>query len=47
MKVTEMTDVKVKEMIARIQKTGIAVTSNRLRMVIAKSLEDKNKAEGM
>ena len=38
MKVTEMTDVMVREMIARIQKAGNALTSDRLRMVIAKSL---------
>jgi hypothetical protein len=46
MKVTEMTDGKVKEMIARIQRAGIAVTSDGLRMAIAKSLEDENEAEG-
>ena len=44
MKVTAMTDAKLKEMIARIQKAGIAVTSDGLRMVIAKSLGDENKA---
>ena len=47
MKVTEMTDVMVREMIARIQKAGIAVTSDGLRMVIAKSLKDENKAAGV
>ena len=46
MKATEMTDTKVKEMIARIQRAGIAATSNRLRMAITKSLEDENEAEG-
>ena len=46
MKVTEMTDVMVREMIARIQNAGIAVTSDGLRMVIAKSLKDENEAEG-
>ena len=33
--------------LARIQRAGIAVTSNGLRMVIAKSLGDKNEAEGV
>ena len=47
MKVTEMTDVELKEMITRIQKAGIAVTSEGLRMVIAKSLRDENEAEGV
>ena len=47
MKATEMMDAKVKEMIARIQRAGIAVTSDGLRMVIGKSLGDKNKAEGV
>ena len=46
MKVMEMTDGKVKEMIARIQRAGIAVTSDGLRMAIAKSLEGENEAEG-
>ena len=46
MKVTAMTDAKVREMIAGIQRAGIAVTSDGLRKVIAKSLEDKNEAEG-
>ena len=47
MKVTAMTDAKVKEMIDRIQRAGIGVTSDGLRMVIAQSLGDKNEAEGM
>ena len=47
MKVTEMVDVMVTEMITRIQKAGIAVTSDGLMMVIAKSLEDENEAEGV
>ena len=42
-----MTDAKVKEMIGRIQRAGITVTSDKLRMVIAQSLGDKNEAEGM
>ena len=33
-------------MIARIQRAGIAVTSDGLRMVIAKSLEDENEVGG-
>ena len=44
MKVTEITDVMVRKMIAGIQKAGNALTSDRLQMVIGKSLE--NKAEG-
>jgi hypothetical protein len=47
MKVTVMTDAKLKEMIASIQRAGTAVTSDGLRMVIDKSLGDENKAEGM
>ena len=47
MKVTVMTDAKLKEVIARIQRAGILVTSDELRMVIAKSLGDENEAEGM
>ena len=47
MKVTVMTDAKLKELIARIQRAGIAVTSDELRMVIGKSLEDESKAEGV
>ena len=46
MKVTVMTDAKVKEMIDRIQRAGITVTSDRLRIVIAQSLGDENKAKG-
>ena len=46
MKVTAMTDAKVKEIIDRIHRAGIAVTSDGLRMIIAQSLGDKNKAEG-
>ena len=42
MKVTEMTDVMVREMITRIQKAGIVVMSDGLQMVIAKSLKDEN-----
>jgi hypothetical protein len=42
-----MTDAKLKEMIASIQRAGTAVTSDRLRMVIDKSLRDENEAEGM
>ena len=38
--------IMVREMIARIQKAGNELTSNRLQMVIAKSLKDENKAEG-
>ena len=33
--------------LARIQRAGIAVTSDGLRMVIAKSVGDKNEAEGV
>ena len=40
MKVTKMTDDKVKEMIARIQEAGNAMTSDQLRTVFAKSQED-------
>ena len=47
MKVTVMTDAKLKEMIASIQRAGIAVTSDGLRMVNAKSLGDENEAEGV
>ena len=47
MKVIAMTDAKVKEMIARIQRASIAVTSEELRMVIAKSLGEENEAEGV
>ena len=46
MKVTVMTDAKVKKMIDRIQRASIAVKSDGLRMVIAQSLWDENKAEG-
>ena len=46
MKVTEMTDVKVKEMITRIQKAGDTLTSDRLRMVIAKSHENGGDRKG-
>ena len=46
MKVTTMTDAKLKEMIANIQMAGIVLTSDGLRMVIAKSLGDKNKGVG-
>ena len=46
MKVTTMTDAKLKEMIANIQRAGIVVTSDGLRMVIAKSLRDENEAKG-
>ena len=47
MKVMEMTDGMVRDMIARIQKAGNTLTSDRLRMVIAKSLEDENEAENV
>jgi hypothetical protein len=47
MKVTVMTDAKLKEMIASIQRAGTAVISDGLRMVIDKSLRDENEAEGM
>ena len=59
MKVTKMTDVKVKEMIARIREAGNTLTSNLLQTVITKSHEDggdrkgergrrgENKAEGV
>ena len=46
MKVTAMTDAKVKEMIDRIQNASITVTSDGLRMVIVQSLGDENEAEG-
>ena len=46
MKVTAMTDTKVKEMIDRIQNASITVTSNGLRTVIVQSLGDENEAEG-
>ena len=45
MKVTAMTDAKLKEMITSIQRAGSAVTSDGLRMVITKSLGDE--AEGV
>ena len=41
-----MTDTKLKEMIANIQTAGTAVTGDGLRMVIAQSLGEENKAEG-
>jgi hypothetical protein len=47
MKVTVMTDAKLKEMIASIQRASTTVTSDGLRMVIDKSLGDENEAEGM
>ena len=37
----------MREMITRIQKAGNVLMSDRLRMVIAKSHEDKNEAEGV
>ena len=46
MKATKMTDNKVKEMIARIQEAGDAMTSDLLRMVIAKSQEDGGDRKG-
>ena len=42
-----MTNGKVRELIVRIQGAGIVVTSDGLRMVIAKSLWDENEAEGV
>ena len=47
MKRTATTDAKVKEMINRIPRAGIAVTSDGLRTVITQSLGDKNEAEGV
>ena len=46
MKVTVMTNAKVKERIDRIQRAGIAVTGDGLRMAIAQNLGDQNEAEG-
>ena len=45
-KVTEMTDVKVKEIITSIQKAGNPLTSDRLRMVIAKSHKNGGDRKG-
>ena len=46
MKVTKMTEDKVKEMIARIQEAGNTMTSNQLRTVITKSHEDGGDRRG-
>ena len=46
MKVTKMTDNKVKEMIARIQEAGAAMTSDMLRTVIRKSQEEGGDRKG-
>ena len=46
MKVTKMTDNKVKEMIAMIQEAGAAMTSNMLRTVIRTSQEEGGDRKG-
>ena len=45
MKVVAMTDTKVKERIDGIQRAGIAVTGDGLRMAIAQSIGDEAKGE--
>jgi hypothetical protein len=45
MKVAAMTDAKVKERIDGIQRAGIAVTGDGLRMAIAQSIGDEAKGE--